>query len=57
MTPKQRQLINYIEGHGHQAYALAGGDEILAVSRDQHGHEDWDVLTPTWQAVREWLGY
>ena len=39
MTTKQRQLINYIEGHGHQAYALAG-DEILAVSGDQHGHED-----------------
>lgn len=56
MTPKQRQLINYIEGHGHQAYALTG-DEILAVSEGQHGHEDWDVIPALWLPVREWLGY
>ena len=57
MTAKQRQLINYIEGHGHQAYALAGRAAILAISRDQHGRKHWDLLAPTWRAVHGWLGY
>ena len=57
MTAKQRQLINYLEGHGHQAYALTGGDEILAVSEDQYGRKHWNVMPALWLTVREWLGY
>ena len=57
MTDKQRELIQYIEGHGHQAYALTTGDAILAISHDQHSRKHRDVLAPTWNAMRGWLGY
>ena len=57
MTDQQRQLIQYIEGHGHKAYALSTGDAILAIPTDQHGRKYWDVLAPLWLTVREWLGY
>ena len=57
MTPKQRQLIHYIEGHGHRAYALTTGDAVLAISEDQHGRKHWDMIPALWLTVREWLGY
>ncbi len=57
MTDKQRQLIRYIEDHGHRG-RINRADTLLAVtSYDQHGQEYTDIIPATWQAVREWLGY
>ncbi len=60
MTDKQRQLIRYIEDHGHQAqkcHIHDDGQHLIVGSYDQHGLEHWECIPALWLTVREWLGY
>ena len=60
MTNKQRDLIRYIEDHGHQAHAhcnWTGDDDLRVMSYDQWGFKHWETIPALWLTVREWLGY
>lgn len=54
------QLVAFIESHGHRAHAMPDG-RIMAtcqeVGADRKVREVSEEVTPTFRAVREWLGY
>ena len=57
MTDKQRDLIQYIEDHGHHAIAHSDNDHLVVTSSDKPESKHWEIIPALWLPVREWLGY
>ena len=57
MTKTQRDLIRYIQGHGHTAYVSVDHQHLIVASYDNHGVRHTEVIDSLWLTVREWLGY
>lgn len=52
----EQEKADAIRKHGHRAWVTTQGEiKAISVSSDGDAHED--TIAPTWESVREWLGY